>query len=89
MIAIGETVILLHSPLPLVGVSIEMVRECQQNDSLAEVLLLMSHTSWTPPIPTPAEVAADEIDALAATAAIDGLIIVSGRLQREAIERLA
>ena len=35
-LAIGETVILLHSPLPLVGVSIVMMRECQQNDSLAD-----------------------------------------------------
>ena len=33
-IAIGET-ILLHPPLPLVGVSIAMAREHQQNDSLA------------------------------------------------------
>ena len=29
-----ETVILLHPPLPLVGVSIVMKRERQQNDSL-------------------------------------------------------
>ena len=29
-----ETVILLHSPLPLVGSSIVMERGCQQNDSL-------------------------------------------------------
>ena len=34
-IAIGETVILLHHPLPLVGVSIAMERERQQNGSLA------------------------------------------------------
>ena len=33
-IAVDETVILLHSPLPLVGVSIVMERERQQNDSL-------------------------------------------------------
>ena len=34
--AVGETVILLHSPLPSVmGVSIAMERERQQNDSLA------------------------------------------------------
>ena len=31
-LAIGETVILLHPPLPLVGVSIATMRECQQND---------------------------------------------------------
>ena len=30
--AVGETVILLHPPLPLVGVSIAMERERQQND---------------------------------------------------------
>ena len=35
-LAIGETVILLHPPLPLVVVSIETMRECQQNDSLAD-----------------------------------------------------
>ena len=34
-LAVGETVILLHPPLPLVGVSIVMERERQQNDSLA------------------------------------------------------
>ena len=33
---IGETGILLHPPLPLVGVSIDMARECQQFDSLAD-----------------------------------------------------
>ena len=34
-LAPDETVILLHPPLPLVGVSIAMERERQQNDSLA------------------------------------------------------
>ena len=34
--AIGETVIQLHPPLPLVGVSIWTERRCQQNDSLAD-----------------------------------------------------
>ena len=29
-IAVGETVILLHPPPPLAGVSIEMERRCQQ-----------------------------------------------------------
>ena len=33
-LAIDETVILLHPPLPLVGVPIVMERGCQQNDSL-------------------------------------------------------
>ena len=33
-LAVDETVILLHPPLPLVGVSIGMERGCQQNDSL-------------------------------------------------------
>ena len=33
-LAVGETVILLHLPLPLVSVSIAMERELQQNDSL-------------------------------------------------------
>ena len=37
-VAIDETVILLHPPLPLVGVSIVMERECQQNDSLVKWL---------------------------------------------------
>ena len=32
--AVCETVILLHPPLPLVGISIGMERGCQQNDSL-------------------------------------------------------
>ena len=31
-LAVGETVILLHPPLPVAGVSIGMERECQQND---------------------------------------------------------
>ena len=35
-LAVGETVILLDPPLPLVGVSIETKRECQQNGSLAD-----------------------------------------------------
>ena len=34
VVAIGETVILLHPSLPLVGVSIVMERERQQNDIL-------------------------------------------------------
>ena len=33
-LAVDETVILLHPPLPLVGVSVVMERERQQNDSL-------------------------------------------------------
>ena len=33
-LAVDETVILMHPPLPLVGVSIVMKRERQQNDSL-------------------------------------------------------
>ena len=36
--AVGETVILLTPPLPLVAVSIGMERGCQQNDSPAERL---------------------------------------------------
>ena len=35
-LAVGETVILLHPPLTLVGVSIAMERGRQQNDSLAD-----------------------------------------------------
>ena len=35
-LAVRETVILLHAPLPLAGVSTEMKRGCQQNDSLAD-----------------------------------------------------
>ena len=35
-VAVGETVILLRPPPPLVGVSIAMERERQQNDSLAD-----------------------------------------------------
>ena len=35
-LAVGETVILLQPPLPLLGVSIAMERGCQQNDSLAD-----------------------------------------------------
>ena len=35
-LAVGEIVILLHPPLPLVGVSIWTERGCQQNDSLAD-----------------------------------------------------
>ena len=34
MLAVGETVILLHPPLPLVGVSTGINRGCHQNDSL-------------------------------------------------------
>ena len=33
--AVGETFILLHPPLPLLGVSTAMERERQQHDSLA------------------------------------------------------
>ena len=36
VLAIGETVILLHPPVPSVGVSIRMERGCQQNDSLSD-----------------------------------------------------
>ena len=36
LVAVGETVILLHPPLPLVGVSIGMEGGCQQNGSLAD-----------------------------------------------------
>ena len=35
MLAVGETVILLTSPLPQAGVSSETWRGCPQNDSLA------------------------------------------------------
>ena len=38
--AVDETVILLHPPLPLVGVSIVMERERQQNDSLVNGYLV-------------------------------------------------
>ena len=34
--AVGETVILLHPPLPSVGVSIRINRGCHQNASLAD-----------------------------------------------------
>ena len=34
-LAVGEAVILLHTPPPLVGFSIGMERGCRQNDSLA------------------------------------------------------
>ena len=34
LLPVGETAILLHPPLPVVGVSIAMKRERQQNDSL-------------------------------------------------------
>ena len=42
-LAVGETVILLHLPLPLVGVSIWMQRECQQNtvSPMASVAVVM------------------------------------------------
>ena len=35
-LAVGETVILLHPPLPLLGVSIGIKGGCHQNDSLAD-----------------------------------------------------
>ena len=35
-LAVDETVILLHPPLPVAGVSIVMERERQQNDSLVD-----------------------------------------------------
>ena len=55
-LAVGESsVILLHPPLPLVGVSMKTMGECQQNDSPADgesdldqrerPLLLLFHTS--------------------------------------------
>ena len=37
VVAIGETVVLLHLPLPQVGVSIGMQKRRQQNDRLAGV----------------------------------------------------
>ena len=33
-VAVDDTVVLLHPPLPLAGVSTVMERGCQQNDSL-------------------------------------------------------
>ena len=36
VLAVGEITTLLHRPLPLLGDSIETMRECQQNDSLAD-----------------------------------------------------
>ena len=36
LVAVSETVILLHPPFSLVGVSIRMERECQENDGLAD-----------------------------------------------------
>ena len=36
VVAIGETVVLLHLPLPLAGVSIGMQEGRQQNDSLTD-----------------------------------------------------
>ena len=36
VLAVDKTVILLHPPLPSVGVAIVMKRERQQNDSLAD-----------------------------------------------------
>ena len=35
-LAVGETVSLLHPPLPLAGVSMWTGRGCQQNESLAD-----------------------------------------------------
>ena len=35
-VAVGETVTLLHHPLPSVGVSVGMTRGVQQHDSLAD-----------------------------------------------------
>ena len=35
-VAVGETVILLHPPLSLVGVLIGIKRGCHQNESLAD-----------------------------------------------------
>ena len=37
-LVVGETVILLHPPVPLIGVSIRMERGCQQENSLADGL---------------------------------------------------
>ena len=59
-LAIGETsVILLHPPLPSVGVSIWMARGCQQNDSLVNGY---RRTSLQPaslaPLPRPPSAAA-------------------------------
>ena len=35
-VAVGETVIVLHPPLPFAGVSIGIKRGCHQNNSLAD-----------------------------------------------------
>ena len=47
----GETVILLHPPLPLVGVSTETMRECQQNASLADGYKSVAATPPLVPMP--------------------------------------
>ena len=49
--AIGETVTLLHPTLPLAGVSIETMRECQQNDrTLADGYLCRgARVAWLGP----------------------------------------
>ena len=48
-LAVGETVILLHPPLSLVGVSIVMERGCQRNDSLADGYHHRRHQQPRPP----------------------------------------
>ena len=47
-LAVGETVILLHPPLPSVGVSIWMERGCQRNNSLADGAGVVE--SWLPAV---------------------------------------
>ena len=50
-LAVGETVILLHPPLPVVGVSIRMERGCQQNGSLADGYLGSTSAPGNAPLP--------------------------------------
>ena len=51
-VAVDETFILLHLPLPLVGVSIVMERGCPQNDSLADGYHqgMIFYNSWFPTV---------------------------------------
>ena len=59
--AIGETVIPLHPPLPLVGVSIAMERERQQNGSLAYGYLGALGRDQHPEPPQPLRQAATQL----------------------------
>ena len=79
-LAVDETVILLHPPLPLVGVSIVMERERQQNDrTLANGYSRRGRGDWARRVARPADTARpQQSEVIRATHQDDSLYILHG-----------